>query len=568
MKMNLLVVDDDIVDRESVKRSLYGFDLEHEISEAGSVDEALSLCKANRFDIILLDYRMPQGDGVELVLELGRTGLDRDNVVVMMSNSEDEKLALDCIQAGAQDFLLKKEITPVRLRRTIMQARKRFELERELRESFNRVKMLAERDTLTSLANRYLFEESFKVAIANKQRSKNGILALVLFDVDDFKLINDSFGHTVGDQLLVEMCSRINACLRGNELFARLGGDEFALVLTDLDDIQGAASVMKRIHGCMKTPFLIEGHECGISLSAGISIYDANQQSSSAELLKQADIAMYRSKRRGKGLTSFFEKHLQARVEHRIKIESGLTRAMRNKEFYLVYQPIIDAKSGELSGCETLIRWRAPEGDVAPDQFIPIAEESNKIVDIGRWVIGNAIQQCAKWNEFDKKSLKMSINISAAQLSDDSLLDYIEEQCQKHGVSPENLELELTETALMGHVEKRVEFLSRLRSMGCSVALDDFGTGFSSISHLRNFPIDTVKIDKSVVPEKPIVGDEANLLVGLSQMINTIGLSSVAEGIELEEISVLCEHLGIDRLQGYYFSRPMSAEEFESTYLR
>jgi len=566
--LNILVVDDDIVDRETVKRSIGRSEMDYSITEASCVDDALALCNKRHFDVVLLDYRMPQRDGVELVIELGKLSLERSNVIVMMSNSENEQLAIDCIQAGAQDFMLKKDITPIRLRRTILQAQKRFELEQELRRSFHRVKMLAERDQLTSLANRYLFEESFKVSIANMKRS-HGMLALVLFDVDNFKLINDSFGHNVGDSLLVQLCDRVKSCLRGNELFARLGGDEFVLALTELDNEQKAARVVARLHDSLKAPFNIEGHEIRASISAGISVYDREHAATADELLKHADIAMYRSKQQGKGRTTFFARKLQEQVENRVKIESRLAKALGNNEFFLLYQPLFNAKDARLCGCEALLRWRSGDITYSPDEFIPIAEESKKILEIGKWVVSEGISQLAKWRSYSKSKLlaNMSINFSAVQLTDPQLIEHIRQECRVHQIMPGNLGFELTETALIGDEAARAPFLEQLRQLGCSIALDDFGTGYSSISHLLNFPISTVKIDKSVIPSFEDKDHDAALLSGLVKMIQTMELKSVAEGIENEKMADFCRNIGVDLLQGYYLSKPLTAKEFEQRFL-
>ncbi len=557
--MNILVVDDDVVDRESIKRSLKNIGEQTYVTEADSVDRALAFCNSIQFDVILLDYRMPPRDGVELLLELQKNGLAKSNVILMMSNSEDDSIAMRCIEAGAHDFILKKDITESRLRRAILQASKRFELEKELRKSFQQVKKLAERDPLTDLANRYLFEESFKIALANNKREDH-YLSLMVFDIDDFKLINDNFGHFTGDQLLVKLSNRISSCLRGNELFARLGGDEFAIVLTNQDEIHNCTNVANRVANVLHLPFNIDKHEIKVTISVGIAIAH-NNLSSPEELLKQADIAMYRSKRRGRGKISYFEDEMQQSVEKRLRMETGLVRAIRDEEFVMYYQPILYSDGLKLRGFEALIRWQSPDGMVPPNDFIPVAEQSHKMIDIGRWIIRDTISQLAQWQAQGHEELIISINISAVQFSDESLPEYVAEQCEEFGVSPQSLEFELTETALIDKPERKHLFIDRLRELGISIALDDFGTGYSSVSHLKLFPIDTVKLDRLVLPEDENDERDTLLFTALAKMLSTLGIKTVAEGVETGMQETLCKNLGITRLQGYYYSKPLVAEE-------
>lgn len=557
--MNILILDDSFAARESVKCSLQNLGEKTYFTEAESVDRALMYCRSIQFDVILLDYGFSPHDGVEFLLELQKNGISNHNAILMMSEVEDDEIAMRCIEAGAHDFLFKKDITESRLRRTIFQASKRFELENELRKSFHQVKKLAERDPLTDLANRYLFEESFKIALANNKRN-DSYLSLMVFDIDDFKLINDNFGHLTGDQLLVKLSNRISSCLRGNELFARLGGDEFAIVLTNQDEIHNSTNIAKRIANVLQLPFNIDKHEIKVTISVGIAIA-CNSVTTPEELLKQADIAMYRSKRRGRGKISFFEEEMQQSVEQRLRMETGLVRAMREGEFVMYYQPILYSEDLSLRGFEALIRWQTADGMVPPNEFIPVAEQSHKMIEIGRWIIRETISQLAQWQEQGHRELVVSINISAVQFSDDSLPEYVGEQCREFDVSPHCLEFELTETALIDKPERKHRFIDRLRKLGVSIALDDFGTGYSSVSHLKLFPIDTVKLDRLVLPEANSDNRDILLFTALAQMLNTLGMQTVAEGVETATQEALCKDLGITKLQGYYYSRPLIAKE-------
>ncbi|MFY0657814.1 MAG: EAL domain-containing protein [Neptunomonas phycophila] len=567
--MRVLIVDDDTVDRESVKRSLFKSSFDCTISEAVSVDLALAECEENAYDIILLDYQLPQRNGIELLLELRQAPKIRYETIVMMSNSEDEAVALQCIQAGAQDFLLKNEITANKLRRTIVQAQKRFELERELKDSFDSVKRLAERDALTNLANRHLFDETFKVAVTNNQRQQ-AYLALILFDLDNFKLINDSFGHGAGDGLLIKVCKRISAVLRGSELFARLGGDEFIILLTNLNSPYDVARIAQRIQIAMQAPFEIDGKEFNVSISIGISIDNGQTNHSSEELLKYADIAMYRSKQSGRGQISFFEETMQHETQRRLALENGIPKALKENEFFLVYQPVFSVDNSLLCGFEALIRWQSKAGLIPPDEFIPIAEQSFQIIEIGRWVAEQAIRQLSAWNKLrsHNNQLSIAINLSPTQLNDLEFPAIIKRICNAHQLAPSLVEFELTETAILESNSSTLAVLDQLVELGCTLALDDFGTGYSSISHLNSIPLTTVKLDKSLMPLNEKRNKTDALVTGLVQMLKILELDIVAEGVETAQHKTLCQSLNVTRQQGYYFDPGLTAHAVAERYLK
>jgi len=557
-------VDDDIVDREHIKRTLHKTSTNWLFTETESVDEGLIAFAKNDFDVILLDYRMPKRDGIELLLELRNSSLEKSVAIVMLSNSEQPELALECIKAGAQDFLLKSEVNSSRLERAILQSQARFDLEQKLYISYQKAKTLAEHDSLTGLANRYSFEEALRLSVSQKPRDKS-ILALAVFDLDNFKFINDSHGHDVGDELLKQVSNRIYHCLRENELFARLGGDEFAIILNNLHSIDNATRITKRILNCLEDVFIIAEIEIKMSASIGIAVYPDNSIIAN-ELLKYADIAMYRAKKLGRNQICFFEEQMQAQFLKRYQIEANLVGAAERNEFVLHYQPIFETATTEVIGFEALIRWNFQGELHFPDNFIGIAESSHIIIDIGRWVIEEAISKIAHWNINHGKTLSVSINLSVTQLSDKSLVSFIESTIEKYQLEPKLVELELTETALLENSEHAIGVIESLSNLGCHIALDDFGTGFSSVSHLQNFPINTVKIDKSLM----LASNEAKtlaLIEGLSAMLHSLGLNIVAEGIEDKDSFALCQQLNIQRMQGYFFSKPVDVNTVEKTFL-
>ena len=561
--MNILIVDDDIVDRESIKRTLGRSTTQFNFVETESVDEALAALLEQKFDAILLDYRMPKRDGIELLLELRNASLDISVAVIMLSNSEETELALECVRAGAQDFLLKSEVSTSRLNRAIVQAQVRFELEQKLHVSYQETKKLAEHDTLTGLYNRYSFEEALQLSILQKARD-NTKLALTLFDLDNFKFINDNYGHHIGDEVLIQVSQRVSDCLRGNEVFARLGGDEFAIILSNLQTVDNATRVTKRILNSLDEPFNVSGIVINVTASIGIAIYPDSTLNAN-ELLKHADIAMYRSKRLGRNQICYFEDEMQKQFLQRYQVEANLIGAVVRNEFILHYQPIFETVTSNVIGFEALIRWNFQDELLYPDSFITIAECSRVIIDIGRWVIEQAIYQLSIWNLRESKSYMIAINLSSVQLSDRNLVQFIKDALKKYHVSPKLIELELTETALLENSKQAIKTLESLSDLGCRIALDDFGSGFSSVSHLQNFPISTVKIDKSLILAS---GEEKTqaLIAGLSAMLHSLSLVIVAEGIENEQILQLCQQLKIQRAQGYYFSKPLDVKSIEEKY--
>ena len=352
--MNVLIVDDDVVDREHIKRTLRKSAQNCHFVETESVNEGLEAFRLASFDVVLLDYRMPQRDGIELLLELKSEKNGNSVAIIMLSNSEEEALALECIKAGAQDFLLKVEVTASKLNRAILQAQVRFELEQKLFNSYKLVKNIAEHDTLTGLDNRYAFEEALKLRVAKNTRFQESI-ALLLFDLDHFKYVNDTHGHDTGDELLRQVAKKISKCLRENEIFARIGGDEFAIILSNTFDAYLINNVARRILNSLTATFHIKGIEIGVSASIGIAIYPDNTVNPD-ELFKFADIAMYRAKKLGRNQICYFESEMQRQFLHRYKIEHALVDGIVNNQFRLHYQPVFSANERELIGFEALIR--------------------------------------------------------------------------------------------------------------------------------------------------------------------------------------------------------------------
>lgn len=563
--MKILIVDDNPIDIALVKRELGRTLLcDFTITTSTSVQDGLEKAEKDNFDVILLDYEMPESDGIEMIIEIRSQPNLGNTAIIIISASLDSSVALNCIEAGAQDFIPKSSITQVKLYQAIIHSRKRFEMEQKMYESYLTVKNMAEKDPLTGLHNRYFFDENLKIMIANSKRS-NTAIGMLAIDLDNFKYVNDSMGHEAGDLLLKEVVSRIQNCLRVNDGFARLGGDEFAITLASINAISEISMITDRIVDAFKEQFILDGKKVNCTVSIGAALYP-NDACDSHELVKCADIAMYRAKQQGKNTVRFYESHYQAEFNRRFSIQNEIRDTLSEASFRLFYQPIFCTETDKILGFEALIRWPEQVDPHSPDVFIPIAEETRLINDIGNWVIGTAIKQLALWQKKYTNQLSMSVNISPVQLRDTGLLDLLSLTIEKYGISPESITLEITETALLEHNEATLKMLNDLSEYGFKIALDDFGMGYSSISHLTNFVIDTVKIDKSMQPHNVDDKKRKNLLEALAMMLERLNFKVVAEGVETKEQLALCKELNVDLIQGFLLSIPLSVSEIEERF--
>lgn len=559
--MYILIVDDDLVDRKLIKKMLLSNgDQYHNITEVTSVDEGLFAIDRTHFDVILLDYSMPKENGIKLLSEMRAKPNLGNTAIVMISASENEVLALKCIEAGAQDFLPKNSITSESLNKAILFAQKRFEAEQRMHESYLAVKRMAQRDQLTGLSNRYHFEELLKTTIESNKRSKTSA-ALLALDLDNFKHINDTLGHNIGDEVLKQVVRRINNCLRRDEGFARLGGDEFAVIISGVAEFTQIGKIAERILKHVAEPYLIENTiiNCGVSIGSAIYPSDATE---SANLLKCADIAMYRSKQNGKGRISFYKEQYQYEFSRRVEIQNKIKENIKNNAFRLFYQPVFSTATNKVTGVEALIRWPDEEPYYTPDEFIPISEQCRLIDQLGEWVIATALAQLVIWQQ-QAESFSMSINISPVQLQNDRLLAYFINCMDKYQLKPANVILEITETAFIEDDLKITNTLNALSEKGFRIALDDFGMGYSSIAHLTSYPIDIVKLDKSLQTNGGPKAKHAKVIEGLSLMLKAMGFAVVAEGVETQEQYLFCNELDINHVQGFLFSKALPAEEVQ-----
>jgi len=415
-------------------------------------------------------------------------------------------------------------------------------------------------DPLTSLANRVLFKERVEHALALGRRSQKPCVVLFL-DLDDFKKVNDSLGHVVGDELLIAVAERIRSCLRPADTAARLGGDEFAILLGEARSADEGTVVADRILQALRSPFTLEGKRTVIETSVGIAISES--ENSADELLRNADIAMYTAKGGGKDRHATFEPIMHAAALERLQTESDLRAALDGEEFALYYQPIVALASGKLVGVEALLRWQHPKrGLLDPREFISLAEETGLIVPIGRWVISEACRQAAVWNrqKRDGTPIRMSINLSGRQLEHPGLLDEIKHSTEEFGVDPQTLILEITETVMMSDIDVTVARLAELRALGVKLAIDDFGTGYSSLRYLHSFPIDILKIAKPFVDALGKDPQKEVFTRTIIELCRTLRLQALAEGVESTEQADKLRELGCELAQGHYLAEPLEAE--------
>jgi diguanylate cyclase (GGDEF)-like protein/PAS domain S-box-containing protein len=420
---------------------------------------------------------------------------------------------------------------------------------------------LASHDPLTDLPNRLLLADRLGRALALAHRH-NRRLAVLFLDIDRFKYINDSLGHMLGDELLRSVAREVTMCVRSSDTVSRHGGDEFVVVLSELEHAEDAAVGARKIIAALARPHKLAGHELHISASIGISVYPDDGEAAET-LLKNADMALYRAKEQGRDCYQFFESEMNTRALERQTIEAGLHRALDKREFELLYQPKMDLKTGAVVGAEALIRWRHPDrGLVEPVRFVPIAEECGLIRPIGRWVVHEACRQAQAWQDAGLRPIPVSVNISAVEFRSKGLLKSIVDALSETRLDPCYLEIELTESALMAHVDATNSVLRALKALGVQLAIDDFGTGWSSLSYLRHFPIDTLKVDKSFVQEIASGSNAAAIVSAVISMGKSLKRRVIAEGVETRDQLAFLQAEACHEAQGYYFSRPLVPQQF------
>lgn len=615
--MRILIVDDNEVDRRNLRVAFSARG--HEIVERANGLEALEALETSTFDALLSDVLMPGMDGYRLCTEVRRSGRFRDLPIIVYSSiytsTADEQVAL---KAGADRFISKPAsheallealqevcgasrklepaaratepedlkvysqqlVTKLKEKRQDLETahalliegnedlrRANDALERDVSESKRHgeaVQQLAFHDPLTGLPNRLLFNDRLTMALSHARRHQKK-LATFFMDLDNFKLINDSMGHLMGDELLRLVADRLRTIVREEDTLARLGGDEFILLVTGIDSERDAATVSTKILETIRAPFQPGGREVSITLSLGVSLFPLDGLSPEV-LVRNADTAMYRSKRRGRNTYELFTPKRGASSPSRLNLETQLRNALRAGEFLLHYQPIVELERGQVRGVEALLRWQPGDGSlVSPANFIPVAETSDLIIPISQWVLRSACTQTAAWQPGQHSPLSVSVNLSTRVFQQPDLVGEVSNALEEARLSPECLELEITESSAMQNVEYSAAMLRRLKNLGVRISLDDFGTGYSSLSHLKRLPIDRIKIDNSFVRNVPNDDDDAAIVAAVIAMTHRLKRVAVAEGVETKRQLSFLRQEHCDHAQGFLFSRPLPPSALEQT---
>lgn len=421
-----------------------------------------------------------------------------------------------------------------------------------------RLHYMAHHDALTKLPNRTLFMDRLRQAMARARWHKR-LIAVMFLDIDRFKNINDSLGHIVGDQLLIQLTQRLSSGVRAGDTIARFGGDEFAVLLDDIASEKDISQLAKKILDTMVPAFVLQGHEFYITASIGVSIFP-NDGEDPETLLRNADVAMYRAKDLGRNNYQFYSNEMSARAFERLTLENSLRHALKRMEFSLLYQPQMDIKTRRIVGVEALLRWQHPDlGMILPSDFVPLLEETGLIVEVGDWVLHTALQQAASWHKAGHDYLKVSINLSGRQFNNPDFITSLQNTLQTTGLNPNLIELELTESMLMRNASMTISALNTLHHLGIGIAVDDFGTGYSSLNYLRRFPISTLKIDRSFIRDAIEDADDRAITSAIIVMAQSLNLNVIAEGVETEAQLIFLHSLDCQQIQGNFCSSPVSA---------
>ncbi|MFW2514378.1 EAL domain-containing protein [Demequina sp. SO4-13] len=570
-RATILIVDDEPMNRKLLETLLRPEG--YRTRTAGSGVDALVSVMQLPPDLILLDVMMPGMDGYAVARTLKSDPATAGIPIIMLSALRDPDARLKGLEAGAEDFLTKpvdraelwlRARNLLRLKEmTDALAKQSADLERQVNERTAELHRLAHFDSLTGLPNRALFKDTLEKTLALSVQQGCGV-ALLFIDIDDFKTVNDTRGHSTGDTLLLEVGERLRRSVRIRDTVGRLGGDEFGVILLLEDGQGGAARVAQKVTEAMRAPFVLDGTDVTASASIGIAL--SPDDAGRPELLLQyADTAMYTAKQAGRNTYRFSTAAMNSEVQARVRLETALRAAAMEEQFVLHFQPKVHLMTGRITGFEALLRWDSPErGLVSPAEFIPALESTGLIVRVGRWVIDEACRQLAAWGGTSFDGLSLSVNVSGRQLSEGDLRDDVAESLARHRVPGALLELEMTESMMMVNTEHTIRTLHDIKDRGVRISVDDFGTGYSSLAYLRRFPIDVLKIDVAFVSDITKSAQDAAIALAIIRMAHDLSLDVVAEGVETAaQLEFLRTH-GCDLMQGYFFSRPLPLADLET----
>jgi diguanylate cyclase (GGDEF)-like protein len=594
---SILIVDDNPNNIQVLSNMLQHFGFR--VSVANSGKNALLKIKTELPDLILLDLIMPEMNGLETCRHLKAEPATQDIPVIFVSALDEATNKAECFAVGGVDYITKPfavEEILARVKHQLALRAAKIEIERLNRELEDRVRQrtlqlealnqqlqqeISDRhqaqeqlvygalhDALTRLPNRTLLMERLEMALQRAKRYPDHLFAVLFIDLDRFKAINDSLGHQVGDRLLLAIAHQLQELVRSTDTVARLGGDEFIILLDPIQDINDAIRVADRIHVQLRVALQLAGREVFTSASIGIAA-SATHYQHGADLLRDADIAMYRAKEKGKARYEIFDRAMYAQAIQKLQIENDLRQAVIRQELYLNYQPIVSLSTGKIIGFEALLRWLHPErGLVSPSEFIPIAEETGLIVPIGEWVLRKACSQMKQWQtQFSHPPAKISVNLSLKQLREPDFLEKIDRILVETGILGESLNLELTESMLMDDVEQLIFVLGQLRARNIRLSIDDFGTGYSSLSYLHRFPINYLKVDQAFVSSTGANSKNCQITATIISLAHQLGIKAIAEGVETLNHLQHLQALACEEAQGYLFSKPLDLAAAEQLIL-
>jgi diguanylate cyclase (GGDEF)-like protein len=546
--LKLLIVDDDDVDRERLRRMLSKSDIETNISEASSVEDSMNFLSNNNYDCVIVDYRLGLNSGLTLLNNI-RTKMDSHCAVIMVTGLGDEEVAAEAMRLGASDYLLKSQLQSPQLIRAIISSIHRAELEKKLHD-------MAHYDNLTGLASRPLLLEKLQQVILNQNAA-----AVAFLDLDNFKPVNDNYGHDTGDYVLVTIANRLKQILRKSDTLARIGGDEFVLLLRDVNCREECDGFLNRLIELVNTPIELAEFDCQVQVSASIGVALVSNDSLDADtILRRADQTMYQAKNMGRNNIIFFDPEEERRQYARRTMLQAAERGILRNEFVLHYQPQVDMLNHKLIGVEALIRWNHPTmGFLYPGEFSEVLEHPNTGILIGEWVLQEALRQHVLWQ---KNDLVVSVNIAPAHLLSKGFAQRLGQLLKNiPNTNPSLLELEVLETVSICDINNAVEVVKACCELGVHVALDDFGTGYASLSYLKQLPLNTLKIDKSFVQNILSNQEDRSIVACVVALSKAFNYHLIAEGVEsLEHVQALID-MGCLRGQGYFIAKPMAADK-------
>jgi len=595
--LSVLIVDDSKVIRSAIREILELGNIQ--VTEATNGKDALELVYNSMPDLVLLDVVMPGIDGISVLKTLRKSYSKLKLPIILVTSLGSPSEIVQALDYGANDYVTKPvdfDVLWARVSNQLMQKQtseylrhaqnnlekqikqrtselntSNIQLKQEIEDRLiaeSQLQKQANYDELTGLPNRSLATDRlYQTLLKSKRHNLKPCLAFL--DLDNFKFINDTFGHAAGDELLREASRRLTECARESDTVARLGGDEFLLILEDDRPDKGQQREMgirhigERIIESFSKPFIIEGHELSVTASLGFAIYPKDGDDSNT-LMRHADVAMYRSKKEGKNTFCFYSPEMSANAMMRMNVETELRYALEKEEFQLHYQPIVDTKTNKIVKAEALLRWDCEKlGMISPDFFIPIAEETGLILPIGEWVINTACQQVKQWRETGWPEISVTINISARQFQTGvSLVDAVQGALRDNELPVDAIQLELTEGVLLKETDNSIECMSQLEKMGVKLLLDDFGTGYASLSYLQRYNFEALKIDRSYINNVLISKQDKKLVKAIIAMAKSLGMAVISEGVENKGQLDFLLNEDCEYIQGYYYSKPITADDF------